>query len=86
MEVLPIEIRANGRDYRQVKRTDKKAMYISDDGVIEVFKVKIDKEGEIFGKKYPKREHYPTNEDFGKIAWCFTNMDRANMRYDSLRK
>ena len=84
MEKLSETISANGRVYKQVKRAEKKAMYKSMDGIIEVFKIRIDKKCEIFGREYPEREHYPSSEEFGVIAWCYTNMDIANRRYDSL--
>jgi hypothetical protein len=67
-----------------VRRTDKKAMYKRWDGTIEVFRVKIKEEGEVFGKTYPKREVYPQNEDFGSFAWCYQNEASADLRYNNL--
>lgn len=85
MKQLDEEVKSNNRIYKQVKRTSDKAMYKSDDGIIEVFKIKIAPEAEIYGKKYPEREVYPGNEDFGKIAWCFTrNIKEAENKYNLL--
>lgn len=64
-----------------VERTDTKAIYFRWDGYYEVFKVKIDEPQEIFGRQYPRKEHYPTNEDFGKIAWCFRDESLARKLY-----
>jgi hypothetical protein len=63
-----------------VDRTNKKAWYVRSDGVHEVFKIKIEKEKEIFGRHYPEQEKYPGNEDFGKWAWCFSG---KNARKDA---
>ena len=69
----------------EAKRDEAKAMYKADDGVIEVFKIKILPESEIYGKKYLEREGYPSNEDFGKIAWYYSSMgDLAEDKYNSL--
>ncbi len=67
-----------------VVRTDDKAIYKRCDDVWEVFRIKIEEEQTIFGKKYPRREVYPGNEDFGSIAWCFTNEESAMKRYKAL--
>ena len=71
-----------------VKRTKKKAIYERSDDVWEVFLIKQQKEGEATfeGVKvhYEEKELYPNNEDFGKIAWCFTNYNRAIKRYEAL--
>lgn len=67
-----------------VKRTDTKAMYYRWDDVYEVFRIKIEEPKEMFGKLYPRREIYPGNEDFGKWAWCFSDKESAEKRYDAL--
>lgn len=85
MKQLDLEIKTNGRTYTQVKRTDTKAMYKSDDGVIEVFKIKIAPAAEIYGKQYPDRESYPGNELFGVSAYCYSSReDLAELKYNSL--
>ena len=89
MEQLDIEVQTNNRVYRLVKRTTSKAMYKSDDGVIEVFKIKVAPEQEIYGRTYPEREVYPNSEDFGRIAWCYNGKSEdsnklAEERYNIL--
>jgi hypothetical protein len=56
--------------YELVERTDNVAMHKSDDGVMEVFKIKILPPAEIYGREYPEREVSPPDEDFGKIAFA----------------
>lgn len=60
---------------KQIKRQGKVCMYLRDDGVVEVFKVKIAKATVLKGIEYPDREIYPNNEDFGVSAWCFHGED-----------
>ena len=74
-----------GLKVRLVKRTDKKAWYLRDDGVHEVFKIKVRRE-EISqqGKQYPKREIYPNNEDFGRIAWNYIDEMKARNKYEEI--
>lgn len=85
MQKLENIVHTNDRDYHLVKRTDTKAMYQSDDGVIEVFKIEILPEQEIYGTLYPEREKYPSSERFGVSAWCHTSrMDLAELKYQSL--
>ena len=67
-----------------VKRTDKKALYYRNDNVYEVFRVIIAEATEIFGRKYPRKENYPSNEDFGKTAWTYTEEKNAIRRYNEI--
>ena len=64
-----------------VERTDKKAIYLRSDDVYEVFYVQVSPEEMQFGKLYPERETYPSNEDFGKMAWTYTTPEGAHHRY-----
>lgn len=85
MKQLENEYTAHNRVYKLVKRTDKVAMFKSDDGVVEVFKIKVLPAAEIYGKEYPERESTPSDEDFGKIAFCYTsNYDKAELKYKQL--
>lgn len=85
MQKLEDIVHTNDRDYHLVKRTDTKAMYKSEDGVIEVFKIEILPEQEIYGTWYPEREKYPHSEAFGRNAFCYTSrMDLAELKYESL--
>lgn len=57
-------------------------LYKRSDDVYEVFKVKVSPEREIFGKLYPERETYPSNEDFGKTAFCFKEEKNARRQFE----
>jgi hypothetical protein len=69
-----------------VVRTDEKAIYKRWDDVYEVFYVKIREAADVFGKSYPRREAYPNNEDFGELAWCYTQEKNAIRRYNMMPK
>jgi len=73
-----------GLSAKLVDRTETAAIYYRWDNVFEVFRIKIKEEGVIFDrdKIYPKREAYPSNEDFGSIAWCYRDKDKAMERYN----
>lgn len=75
-----------GLKARLLKRTDNKAIYLRDDGVYEVFAIKIREARIAFDKEYPEHERYPGNEDFGKTAWCYSRAGKelAFKRYESL--
>lgn len=62
-----------------VKREGMAAIYLRDDGVYEVGIIKVAKPKEIFGEKYPMREVYWGNEDFGKIASTTNSKERAEV-------
>lgn len=69
----------------QLTRVDDVAIYKRSDGEIyEVFIVKVASESEIFGVKYPERELYPNNEDFGRTAWTFTTYTGAKNKFDDI--
>jgi len=73
-----------GLTAKLLHRTEQKAIYERSDLHYEVFRVKIAEATEIFGKTYPRRELYPTNENFGQWAWCYKNKEGAMKRYNSL--
>jgi len=73
-----------GLTAKLVCRTDKKAIYFRWDGVYEVMRIQIGEACEIFGRKYPRREVYPGNEDFGMYAWCYHSEKLAREMYDRL--
>ncbi|MBU0846946.1 hypothetical protein KKH23_07110 [Patescibacteria group bacterium] len=82
--LLPETLRKNGLNYTQIKRTRKKAMYETDAPSYEVFQVRIRPEMEAFGKEYPAAEIFPGNEDFGDFAWCYSKLENAETKYNSL--
>ena len=73
-----------GMTAKLVERTDKKAIYRRWDDVYEVFRIKVCPEKTLFGKTYPRREVYPSSEDFGATAWCFKDEKLAKQRYEVL--
>lgn len=64
-----------------VKRTENICMYLRSDGYFETFIVRIEPEGEIFGRPLPEREVYPNNEDFGRTAYCTKSIEKAEKTY-----
>jgi len=60
-----------------IERTDTKAIYLRSDGYYEYFYITVLPEGEVFGKLYPERECYPSNESFGNNAWTCKSYEKA---------
>lgn len=90
---LPETKRKNGCVYRQVQRSDRTAMYSlshTDGGRTigyEVFKIKNTPAGtDHRGIKHEACEHFPSNEEFGSIAWAFTTREFAQVKYDQLER
>lgn len=79
-----VPIKGVGREVTSsfVKRNGDLCLYQRSDGPYEVFYVKQLKAENLFGRDYPDREAYPSNEDFGSIAWCFTDFDKAMERFN----
>ena len=48
-------------------------------------KIKVSKAAEVFGKEYPEREVYPSNEDFGHTAWYYMDKERAYAMYNRIK-
>lgn len=85
---LPLQLRKNGYDYKQVKRNEHAAIYEqSDDGIFiayEVFAIETQEASERNGIKYEAKELFPHNERFGKKAWSVKTIERAEQLFDSL--
>ena len=81
---LELEVKKVGQTFTQIARTDKAAIYKSDWGHFEVFKIKIKKASEVFGKSYPEHEHYPSMEEFGVHAWCISDPKQAFKKYNEI--
>lgn len=83
VKLLDEEISLNGFVYRQVRRTKKKALYAqyNEGGMLlahELIIIETLPAGVVFEKEYPEREHYPSNEQVGKLAWSITrDKDKA---------
>jgi len=73
-----------GLTAEQLQRTKRKALYKRSDGVCEVFKIVIIEAGELFGVQIPKHEHYPNNDDFGRIAWTYHSEKLAQQHYNRI--
>lgn len=92
MKILPETLKKNNCFYRQVCRSGRTAMYslsYSENGQIvefDVFKIRIDPAIVLHGNDVPEREHFPSNEDFGSIAWSFTTREFAQIKYDQLER
>jgi hypothetical protein len=80
---LPVEITQNcGHHYHQVWRNNHAAVYEQRNafGVhlgYEAIAIKRAEPCHVFGKDYPAREVYPSNEDWGTLAVSVTDLDRA---------
>jgi hypothetical protein len=87
---LPEVIRKNGFTYFLVQRTLKKAIYRQAyDNVsiaFEVFEIRVRgvQYSSILGKSLPPAERFPSNEDFGKTAWSFRNLQTAIKKYEEI--
>ena len=92
MKELADDINRNGYIYKQLKRTDKAALYsqsVADDRdskfeAFEVFKIKIGKAKIVFGVELPEKEKFPSDEDFGKWAWTYTDYHKAIDRFNKI--
>jgi hypothetical protein len=95
MEKLPENIKKNGFDYKQVKRTDKAAIYAQymTGGTLligyEVFQIFEQKESDtiIAGNPihYENKELFPSDEAFGKFAWSFQSLQRAETFFEGIK-
>lgn len=68
-----------------IQRHQNLCLYKRSDNIWEVFYPNHNKEGLLFGKHYPERESYPSNEDFGKTAWCYTSEEKAWLKFEQLK-
>ena len=92
MRRLPLKLRKNGFEYKQIKKEGLYYIYEQDynSGIdygkddtpkelkfYEVFKAKIRPAETFKGKDYPQREVFPSDEDFGTSAWAYRTFDEA---------
>lgn len=74
IERLPEELNRAGLTFRLYKRGTRAMIYSQGEDpykCYEVFLIRVDPGGEVFGKHYGPREKYPASEDFGRWAvWC----------------
>jgi len=89
MNTLP-EFRKNSIPYILLQAGTKSAvyeqLYSSQPKVsyFEVFRLKIQKGGERWGKVYEDQMRIPGNEDFGKWAWVFRDIEKALAKFRQL--
>ena len=74
MKRLATELTVQNRSLRQIKREGRVALYelYGANGMLydfEVVRIKIHPAEVINGRTYPEREGYPSNEDWGNLAW-----------------
>ena len=95
MKILLKEFKKRGFNFKQLKRTDKVAMYLQSlngkDVGIEVFKIIVANDYELGGTKIEGGEMYPGDSAFGWSAWsipiidCFSSsLSKAEVRFKSL--
>jgi hypothetical protein len=82
---LPLILKKNGFTYTQVLREGKSCIYHQTSGEIpiafEVFTIKVMLERNVFGKIYPEKEVFPSDEDFGQTAWTCRTLEDAMVRF-----
>ncbi|WP_235299531.1 hypothetical protein [Portibacter marinus] len=85
-------IKKNGFIYQQIRRSAKAAIYKQVDPktedviAFEVFKISIQRSRTFEGRFFPKKEKFPSNEDFGKIAWSVKSLARALLIFNKLNQ
>lgn len=95
MKILLKEFRKRGFNFKQLKRTNKAAMYLQSfngrDVGIEVFRIIVSNDYELGGVKIEGGEMYPGDNAFGWSAWSIPIIDdfgssmlRAEDKFKSL--
>lgn len=83
----------SGTTFKQLKKSEKAFLYELTDNETgqkryEVFEKRVSKECEaiIAGQtvKYEEKEIYPKSNCFGIWAWCISDYEKANAKYNSL--
>jgi len=88
---IKTEFKDNGYTYTQMKREGLITLYavIHKTGKIlgyEVATLTIEPAEKIKGVVYPKRESYPSNEDFRTNGWYYQHLEHAESCFNSLVK
>ena len=85
MVKIPQTLRKNGFNYKLMKRTRMKAMYRMEYGdneyFYEVFLIQV-KSPDKFTPFV--REAFPADKDFGKTAWAYRSLCRAEQKYEGI--
>ena len=86
MKKLPVNISNAGFTFTQLKREGRVCIYeqVPDGGefkAYEVIIIKYRKERQLYGKVLPAQEAYPSDSDWGKLAWTFMSLEEAEERF-----
>ena len=81
-EMLPRSMTKHGHDLFQVWRNRDSAIYRYRGG-FEVIRIKKRAASEVFGRKYPPREVYPSDSEWG--FWAITRPGTDKLEYLKLR-
>ena len=88
MITLSSKVRKNGFAYTLVCRGGRSCLYaqhVTPEMIcFEVFIIRINKVKSIKGNIIPEKERFPSDEDFGKTAWSFSNYDSALAKFNEL--
>jgi hypothetical protein len=94
--IIPLpEFKAkNNCYYKLVRRTDRTALYAVSymppecrdyrATGFDVYKIKIDPPAVFHGSHLPEREHFPSGEEFGRIAWSFQTLEAAAEKFKEI--
>jgi len=88
MKIIEKEVKKNGFLYKQIYRENDVALFEQIDLdnnltiAYEVFKISIMKPNNYITDYFEK---FPSNEDFGKTAWTFNNIEKATETYNVLK-
>ena len=74
---LPKVLRFQGDILTQRKRIGNVALYDRGESVIEVILIRLRGDRMIRGKQIASSEAYPSNSDFGRTGWCYSDPDKA---------
>jgi len=89
LNVLPLTLVKNSYTYVQVSREERYAIYRQCTGqktiAFEVFRVKIQKERTFRDRLFPRKEVFPSNEDFGYTAYSCRSLEDAHKRLEYLK-
>jgi hypothetical protein len=89
MKQLNIEFTKGGIHYKQLERTESKAIYeqlYEEKNVgYEVIRIGSHSGLTLFGKEVPASETYPTTDSWGIRGWTYRTLDKAKEKYNTLK-
>ena len=90
MKTLSHKIRKNRFDYTLICRGGRSCLYAQhvtpEMNCFEVFLIKVQKAKILFGNSIPEKEVFPSDEDFGKTAWVYSDYNTALKKYQELER